>query len=141
MHSHDDIIDFIKNITGSEEVNIDSDIYEDLNVVGDDFHELIEKWSIKYQVDMSKYHWYFHADEEGGWTSIGGIFFKPPYHRVRRIPITPRILTDFVNNAKWDLNYPVHTIPIKRFDILINKVLMGILIIFLLSVLIRKYLF
>jgi len=103
-------------------------------MVGDDFHEMIEKYAKKYSVEMKGYLWYFHADEESGWNNIGGWFFKPPYSRVARIPITPLMLTDFANRGKWDLQYPEHKLPKKRSDILINQILLGVLLaLFLLS--------
>ncbi len=46
---------------------------------------------------MSNYLWYFHCNEEGT-GSIGGMFFNTPYKSVNRIPVTPKMLTEFANS-------------------------------------------
>jgi hypothetical protein len=92
-----------------------------MGVVGDDFHEMIEKYGSKYQVNMTDYLWYFHANEEGH--SFGGLFFKTPYEKVKRIPVTPKMLADFIETKKWKIDYPKHEIPKSRPDLLINKIL------------------
>jgi hypothetical protein len=94
-----------------------------MGVAGDDFHEMIEKYAKQYDVDMSDYLWYFHADEEG-FNSIGRQFFKPPYERVERIPVTPQMLADFIATKKWKVAYPPHDIPKPRTDLTINKVIL-----------------
>jgi len=75
-----------------------------------------------YSVDMTAYLWYFHSDEEGN--NIGGLFFPPPYKRVKRIAVTPLLLTEFANTGKWDIEYPNHKIPQKRYDTLIDVIIM-----------------
>jgi flavin-dependent dehydrogenase len=97
------------------------DIFKDLGIVGDDFHEMIEKYAWKYKIDMSGYIWYFHSNEEGH--SLGGQFFKPPYQRVDRIPVTPQMLADFIVTKKWMVDYPPHEIPKRRIDLTINKII------------------
>jgi hypothetical protein len=72
---------------------------------------------------MNSYRWYFHAKEEGGWNSLGALFFKPPYKRVTHIPVTPKLLQDAANKGRWDLQYPPHTIPKRRWDLIINGIL------------------
>lgn len=89
-----------------------------MHVVGDDFHDMIDKYAKEYDVDMRDYLWYFHADEEG--ISIGGVFFKPPHARVERIPVTPRMLAQFIETKKWKIDYPKHSIPKRRVDLFIN---------------------
>ena len=108
--------------TGSEPVEEGTDIYLELGCGGDDFHELMELYAAKFGVDMSTYLWYFHTDEEGGLFSIGGAFFKPPYERVQRIPISPKLLLEAANIGHWHLPYPEHTLPKRRWDMLINQV-------------------
>jgi Protein of unknown function (DUF1493) len=128
MSTSTEIIDFIKKRTGSENITSDTDIFAD-GTVGDDFHELIESYAKTYSVDMTNYLWYFHADEEGGWNSIGGLFFIPPYKKVQRIPVTPALLNDIATKGRWDIKYPQHNVPKRRYDILINKILfMGVVI-------------
>lgn len=116
-----EVRNFLEDYSGVYPERPDIDIFKDMGVVGDDFHEMIEKYAEKYNVDMSDYLWYFHADEEGH--SIGGQFFKPPYERVNRIPVTPQMLADFIVTKKWSLDYPPHEIPKHRTDLIINKVL------------------
>jgi hypothetical protein len=138
MTSIDDIIKFLKELTGSAKISPTSDIFDDIGMVGDDFHEMIEKYSAQYSVDMTNYLWYFHTDEER--QNFGALFFKPPYKQVTRIPVTPKMLAEFANQGKWDLQYPNYIISPKRYDILINKIL-GILIgAIVILLIVRKYL-
>lgn len=109
-----------------------------MGVTGDDFHTMIENYSNNYDVDMSNYLWYFHAAEEG--ISLGSLFFKPPYARVKRIPVTPELLAKFIELKKWDIDYPEHFIPEKRIDIMINKGLGIVFGIFVLYFVIRGWL-
>lgn len=118
-----------------EDPNID--IYKELGITGDDFHEMIDKYSDKYKVDMSDYLWYFHANEEG--SSIGGVFFKPPYKRVERIPVTPLMLVNFIETKKWKIDYPKHETPINRKDISLDLILLILLSITLAVWFLLKY--
>jgi len=118
----EEIIKFLEEQLKVERVEADSDIHHDLGVTGDEFFEMIAEYSKKFNVDLENYNWYFHSDEEGV-LSIGALFFKPPYKRVQRIPVTPQMLTDFANKRKWDLQYPAHYIPARRWDLIINRVL------------------
>lgn len=127
-----DILNFLEVQTGSEDVSENSDITNDLGVDGDDFFELIAEFGKKYQVDISSCIWYFHCAEEGSWNSIGGAFFKPPNHRVQHIPITPLMLLEFVKEGKWNLQYPDHKIPKRRYDIIVNQLIVLLFIIFIL---------
>ena len=133
-----DILDFLKELSGTNKIDASSDIYLDVGLVGDDFHEMIEIYSKRYSVDMAGYLWYFHADEEG--LSIGGLFFKPPYRQVDRIPVTPTMLLDFANKGKWDMLYPNHEIASRRYDLLINKIILTGIAMFIVLVLFNKYL-
>ena len=120
MASYLDIETFISEKTFEKEIKPNTDIFNELGCTGDDFHELMEEYHKKFSVDMSNYLWYFHADEEGRNSGIGNIFFKPPYERVKRIPVTPQMLYKFANNGKWDLQYPTHKLPKYRIDIWIS---------------------
>jgi acyl carrier protein len=108
------------------ELNQDSDIYKEFGIDGDDFSELIISFSEKFNVDLSEFLWYFHYREEG--FNIGAIFIKPPYERVERIAITPRLLLKQANAGKWSIEYPKHTLPKKRYDIIISWLFFVILI-------------
>lgn len=128
MYSQQEIIEFIKEKSGIDELNSNDDLFRDHGICGDDFGELMTSYQDKYCVDMSGYIWYFHSDEEG--YNIGGLSFDPPYKRVARIPITPKMLTDFANKGRWDIEYPSHRIPKRRWDILINVSLIIVFIVF-----------
>lgn len=122
-----DIRNFLEDYSGVYPDNPNIDIFKDMGVVGDDFHEMIEKYSEKYHVDMSDYLWYFHTNEEG--QSIGRTFFKPPYERVNRIPVTPQMLADFIVTKKWAVEYPKHEIPRQRKDLIINQAIVIVFIV------------
>jgi Protein of unknown function (DUF1493) len=136
--TEEEIIHFLKEETYEEEITSETDIFNECGISGDDSHELIEKYQMKYNVDMSNYLWYFHCDEEGS-TFITGMFFKPPYKRVTRIPITPKMLTDFANSKIWKIDYPEHKLPKYRYDMIFNQVLFLVILIWLISSSIRKY--
>jgi hypothetical protein len=123
MKSITEILEFVKDEVGTGKVAEDSDIENDLGCYGDDFDEFIEKYSKRFNVDMTTYLWYFHTGEEG-FGSIGGLFFKPPNSRVQRIGITPKMLLEFAEKGKWNIKYPEHKIPQKRYDLLINQIIL-----------------
>ncbi len=131
-----EIIEFVKEQTGIDEVVAQTDIFNDLACTGDDFTNLIKKYKARFNVDMSTYLWYFHTNEEG--LSVGSIFFKPPFERVERIPVTPEMLQVFANISKWDIYYPEHEIPSARFDIFINIILVFAAIFLILYVVMNK---
>ena len=118
-----DIKSFLEENVGCDEDEIieSCDIVKDLGCYGDDFDELMAAYSKKFHVDMTSYLWYFHTKEEGN--SFGGMLFKAPNERVKRIPVTPTVLVDSANNGKWIISYPEHTLPKKRFDLTINLIL------------------
>lgn len=132
-YSIEDIKHFIVHKTGCsyEEVKEDADIDQDLGCTGDDFHELMNEFSVKFNVTLDNYLWYFHTYEEGHLNNIGRIFFKAPYERVKKIPVTPLLLLQSANEGKWNLTYPEHKLPKRRYDILINQVLFVLVIVFL----------
>ncbi|MCG8579135.1 MAG: DUF1493 family protein [Bacteroidales bacterium] len=134
MISIDEILKFIQDQTGLDSLESDSDIFE-LGIVGDDFDDLIGRFSEKYKVQMGSYLWYFHTDEEG--QNIGGLFFKPPNKRVERIPITPRVLLDIANHGSWNIFYPKHRLPKYRIDTLINWIFATGVIFFFIYTLVR----
>jgi hypothetical protein len=118
-----EIIDFLKELSGCKDILPDSDIFEDLGVTGNDFHEMIEKFAYRYSINMQGYLWYFHTDEEGH--GFGNIFFAPPYERVKRIPVTPKMLSEFASNGIWEIKYPKHELPKRRYDFIINQIVVG----------------
>lgn len=138
MTIEEEIIELIKSKTGADIVTSETDIFKDLGVVGDDFDELMADYQVKYNVKMDKYLWYFHADEEGH--SIGGFFFKAPNARVSRIPVTPKMLTEFASKKEWSIDYPDHKLPKYRWDIVFNQVLVGSFVVWLLWTGLKKFL-
>lgn len=102
-----------------------SDIFARLGIDGDDAFEFIDEFAREFDVDVSDYRWYFHHGEEG--LGLGGIFFSPPYRRVKPIPITFDDLIRAVETRKWPIEYPEHTLPSVRWDLRFNQVF-GLLI-------------
>lgn len=123
-----EIYNFLEEYADTNKLEDDSDLYE-AGIKGDDFHNMIKWYTKNYSVDMSNYLWYFHTDEEG--QNFGGLFFKPPYKRVERIPITPRLLAKFIKTKKWDIDYPNHSIPKLRVDLMINWIMILLFLIVL----------
>ena len=128
MYTQEQIDAFLIQNTGIDQLNPNDDLLNDQGVSGDDFHEMIDEYAKTFKVNMTGYLWYFHANEEGGWNSIGSAFFDPPYKRVSRIPITPALLLDIANKGHWDIQYPPHKLPRRRWDLLINQVLFAAVI-------------
>lgn len=139
MYTIEEIIDFVKRTSATDDVTPDTDIHITLGVCGDDFHEMMDKYAERFKVDMGGYLWYFHTDEEGH-NGLGGTFFKPPYERVTRIPVTPEMLLAFANKGSWSINYPEHTLPKRRYDLLINTIVMYTFLLTIIILLIKAYL-
>jgi hypothetical protein len=123
MYQQDQINTFIEEQTGIFAIKQNDDLLDDHGICGDDFHELMDAYAKRFHVDMTAYLWYFHADEEGAGTSAGSAFFKPPYERVTRIPVTPALLRVMANKGRWELPYPPHRLPRRRWDFILNQVL------------------
>ncbi len=123
-----EIYTFIADVSGVdiEKLQPDSDLCGDLGIDGDDFFELAEAFAKIFSVDMSTYRWYFHHGEEGG-PSIGRLLCKPPDARVRRIPVTPEILQASANAGCWQIAYPEHQLPSRRGDLMIDRLVLGLL--------------
>lgn len=103
----------------------------DLRLYGDDINELMESYASRFSVDMSSYLWYFHTGEEG-LNIPGGLFFPPPNQRVTEIPITVGLLLDCANAGKWNVEYREHSIPERRYDVVVNLGLVALFVLFLL---------
>ena len=128
MVTTDQIVAFLREETRYLGVITEAtSLQSDVGVFGDDMDELLAAYAKRFDVDMSKYLWYFHTGEEG-W-SVGSWFFTPLYDRVEKIPITVRMLCGFANGGHWAVEYPQHTVPDKRPDIVINQLLVGLLVV------------
>lgn len=114
----------------SEEIGVptdkfseETDIYDEFGMDGDDCFGFEEYYSEKFNVRMDGFLWYFHHGEEGVF-SLGALFFKPPYYRVKHIPVTPKHLLESANSGSWSIKYPEHNLPSRRYDLTINKISM-----------------
>ncbi|OUR65667.1 hypothetical protein A9Q79_01355 [Methylophaga sp. 42_25_T18] len=125
-----DIYDYLNSEEAIEysKLSPESKLVEDLGIEGDDFSELIESFSKKYDIDMDSYLWYFHHREEG-W-NLGALIFKPPYAQVKTIPVTPEVLLAAAKTKVWPVKYPNHKLKPGRPDVLFNQVLFGGIAIF-----------
>src|SRR5215471_18678568 len=113
---------FLKEFWGEiKPLSDDSDIFHNLGIDGDDAFEFIERFAAKFEIEITNYHWYFHHREEG-FLNIGGLFLRPPYRRIGRIPITPKVLAEAIRTRRWPLEYPAHRLPSVRWDIRLNQV-------------------
>lgn len=115
------IIKFLSKIAVTDEVKANSDLFADIGIVGDDLDFILEDYATTFSVNMDNYLWYFHNEDEVSSINIGRLFFTPPYKKVKRIPITPLMLTNFANKGKWDVQYPKHELPSYRYDIIIHN--------------------
>jgi hypothetical protein len=61
-----DINKFFEEEIFKKSINAEDDIFLLYGVAGDDCHEMMEKYAFTFKVNMDKYLWYFHSDEEGG---------------------------------------------------------------------------
>src|SRR5262245_10993482 len=110
------VAEFLKDFSrAAKPLPDDADIFDSLGIDGDDAFEFVERFATKFDIDITNYRWYFHHGEEGFY--IGGWFFRPPYRRVDRIPITPRVLAEAIRIKRWPLEYPGHKLPSVRWDI------------------------
>jgi hypothetical protein len=133
IYTSNDIIRFIVDKSGcsEDEVTLTADLDNDLGCTGDGFDELIVEFAKKFNVDMNSYRWYFHTNEEGHTNSIGRLFFKAPNERVNHIAVTPTVLLESANSGRWTINYPENPLPKRRYDILINQLLVLAFLLFL----------
>lgn len=101
----------------------DEDLFDALGIEGDDAVEFMDAFVTRFDIDATTYRWYFHHADEG-W-NLGGLFFRPIYRRVERIPITVAVLTEAVRTRRWPILYPDHVLPRRRWDILINQIVIA----------------
>ena len=130
-----DIQEFISTQLGCDLglVTADADIVYDLGCVDFALDEFIAAYRSKFGVDMEDYRWYFHTNVVSGDTSaLGKILFKPLPNAVKHIPITAKILWESAINGKWNIWYPEHTVPRRRFDAYIQA---SIIFIFIVAIL------
>ena len=125
-----DLDKLLKECAGAKvKIQSDTRLVEDLGIYGDDLEDFLLDYSKKFDVDMTSYIWYFHTAEEPS-LNLGALFFATPDKRVKRISITTEMLREFIILKKWNVDYPEHSIPSKRYDITITWIF---LVIYLLS--------
>ncbi|GGZ45460.1 DUF1493 family protein [Asticcacaulis endophyticus] len=103
------------------------DLFESLEIYGDDADEFIVDFGQRFGVDVSEYRWYFHTGEEISFNP-GAWFFKPPNKRVSYIPISFQTLQAAIAKRMWPIAYPPHELPKVRWDIRITQAITLILI-------------
>ena len=118
MITEKEIINFIETEYWKSNLQSDSDIFTLLKIDGDDCEELLFKYANKYNVDMENFLWYFHYGDEASINSIGSLIYKTPDKLVKRIPLTPKMLTEFANTKIWNIEYPEHKLPKYRYDMI-----------------------
>jgi len=124
MPGVDEIQAFVREQTGCrKQLPEDASLQEDVGLFADDLGEFMDAFAKRFEVDLSSFLWYFHTGEEG--PSLGGVFFAPPQDRVTRIPITLRMLREAAELGNWTVAYPQHSLPARRYDILINQLVVG----------------
>lgn len=106
-----------------------TELQKDLGVYGLDMDELLEEYTQRFGVDMSSYLWYFHTGEEGSGLGLGQLVFPAPNQRVEEIPITVALLVDCANAGVWLVDYPEHSLPSRRYDVMVNNALVLLLVI------------
>jgi hypothetical protein len=122
MVSFCDIEVFVQECCGIRRTLKASDrLEEDLGITGDDYFELIDEYSKRFDVNVDGFLWYFHCHEEA--FNPGALFFPAPSSQVKRIPITLEHLLAFANSRKWDISYPPHSLARRRYDIYITWLL------------------
>lgn len=96
----------------------DEDLIARFGIDGDDAFDFMDSFAARFDVDLAEYRWYFHHGEEG--LNLAGLFFAPPYRRVKSIPITTATLLEAIQSRRWPLEYPAHKLPKVRWDIWLN---------------------
>lgn len=136
--SLDEIVIFIRAETGTRKnISENTVIEKDLRCTGDDFFDFIENYSKRFNVNTESFLWYFHSPEET-FFNLGALFFKPPDRRVNRIPVTVGMLKQFADRGFWDVAYPPHTLPRRRYDIYLTWLIwLELLVIAVISALVK----
>ena len=116
---------FVQEVSGAprEKITPQTDLEADLGITGDEFSELVEQFGKTFKVDMSGYSWYFHHGDEVTFNP-GALLFKPPFKQVEHIPVTPVLLLNAATTARWPVQYPVHELQARRYDILATYALL-----------------
>jgi len=96
----------------------DLDLFQKFGIDGDDCVEFISQFGKAFDVNLSRYLWYFHHGEEPHAGFAFQIFWPAPNERVARIPISPRVLLSSANAGIWTIEYPPYSLPKLRYDVI-----------------------
>jgi hypothetical protein len=99
----------------------ETDLHGDLGLILPDLDEFLAEFAERFSVDLSGFLWYFHTDEDG--VSPGRLFFAAPQDRVTRIPLRLALLYRAAELGRWPVDYPKHSLPPRRWDIVVNQCL------------------
>ena len=113
-----------------------TDLHGDLGLISLDLDEFLAEFAERFRVDLSGFLWYFHTDEDG--VSPGRLFFAAPQDRVTRIPLRLALLYRAAELGRWPVDYPKHSLPPRRWDIVVNQFLAVAAALWLLCWLARK---
>lgn len=118
----DEINALVRKHTGTRGVlSEETDLHSDLGLISLDLDEFLDEFARRFDVDLSGFLWYFHTEEDG--VSPGRLFFAAPQDRVRRIPLRLALLYQAVELGRWPVDYPEHSLPRRRWDVVFNQCL------------------
>lgn len=99
-------------------------LQDDLQLYGDDIHDLVDELAKRFGVDISSYRWYHHTGPEG--FNPLSVIFRPWWHDASRIPIRVTDLVRSAQNGAWDFDYPDEKIVPRA--VVGNWILVGLLV-------------
>ncbi len=104
-----------------------SDILAYFEWEGDDAEEFLEAFCDAFNVNMDKYLWYFHHQDEPPGRGFINSIIQRPWMRVERMPITIIDLAETIKSGEWSMEYPKHDISIPRKEIILGVFVFAIL--------------
>jgi acyl carrier protein len=118
----DEIDALVRDHTGTRGVlSEETDLHSDLGLTSLDLDEFLAEFAKRFDVDLSGFLWYFHTEEDD--VSPGRLFFAAPQERVQRIPLRLALLYRAVELGRWPVDYPEHSLPRRRWDLVFNQCL------------------
>lgn len=118
----DEIHALLRLHAGAPEVlTEDTELHADLGLISLDLHEFLEEFAERFQVDMSGFLWYFHSEEDG--LNPFRWIFPAPQDRVTRIPLRLALFYRAAEIGKWPVEYPEHSLPVRRWDLVLCRCL------------------
>lgn len=117
----------------------ETDLHSDLRLISLDLEEFLDEFAKRFDVDLSEFLWYFHTEEDG--VSLGRLFFAAPQDLVTRIPLRLALFYQAVELGRWPVDYPEHSLPRRRWDVVVDQCLAAAMALGLLWWLARKLLY